>query len=592
MAFLNQVQFLNVILSHTVDCVALYIKLTHDAEIHEGGTSKYKKAEENVKYAGRVTKQFLKTMGTDDDGKVGAHLSKLRSLVEEEHKLSSALVLSTVLKIHTNVLSIRGDVKIISGRMESVQSTLIEVKNLLGPSKTDELKKLLGLSDETWSSRFRTCADRRIEGTGGWLLKHDDFTVWLSSSNGSYQLLAIEADSDYGKTYLATAVIVHIRQQAIQNQKLDMVAYYLFDKSSKSLTFGDIARAIIFQLCIQSAQFFAAADPEIQLLFGRTAQTGSVELWKRVIVDVASKMTDTTCFVVLDGLEHLDQRVYHDLRGALQASTAADHSLRILVTGNATSLRSIVRTVQPHGIISLDPQKYLNRGDLALVAAHYLTECEFFREQDGEDIEQYKIDVRDRLVHTVSGDYWFLTSRIGDLRQTQSKNEVEKVLSRGGGHRHNMVEANFFEITRRSSEEELIQLKEVLYLLAILDRLDIPMPRLSTVQQYVTRHGSTTNISRPTIVHTYPSLLVIDGHDRIGLATNDIAAYLVDQWDSSDVTQSLSPQKRGKFLIHEVCVCETLLTSYTLGCRCSAESNPAALEFIISSNNATSTRTR
>ncbi|KAF1918595.1 hypothetical protein BDU57DRAFT_566922 [Ampelomyces quisqualis] len=548
------VQFLNVILAHTVDCVALYIKLTQDAEIKCGGKSKTENMKERMNYAGRVTKQFVNTMATGDDGTVEAHLSKLRSLVEEEHKLSSALVLSTVLKIHTNVIAVRGDVNVISGRLETMQSILGEYKNLLGPSKTDELRKLLAISGENWSSRFRTCAERRIPGTGRWLLEHKDFTAWLASSDGSSQLLAIEADSDYGKTYLATAVIVHIRQYAIENQRLDMVAFYLFDKSSKSLTFGDIVRTVIFQLCIQSSQFFAIADRLIQSHLGRTAQTSSAELWSKIVVHVASQITDTTCFVVLDGLEHLDQRVYQDLRKALGASTTAGPSLRILLTGNATSLRDVVRAVIPAGIITLDPQTYLNRGDLALVATNYLAECDFFQEQDSEEMEQYMIEVRDRLVQTVSGDYYILSSRVGDMRRILSRDEIEEVLGRVSGQRHNTVEANLFEVARRSSEKDLIQLKEVLYLLAILDRLDMPMPQLPIVQQYITRRGGSSNISRPAIITKYPSLLKIDDHDRIGLATSDIAAYLLGEFDDSDVTQALSPQRRDAQLkaIHQL----------------------------------------
>jgi hypothetical protein len=370
MAVLIQVQFLNTILAHTVDCVALYIKLTQAAERECGGRPKLEQMKYAAKYAAKVTTQFLNTMATDDDRGVEAHLSKLRSLVEEEHKLSSALVLSTVLKIHKNVVAVRGDVNVISGRLEAVQNMLGEYKNLLGPSKTDELKKLLGLSGEPWSSRFRTCAERRIAGTGGWLLKHEDFAPWLSKSEGSPQILAIEAGSDYGKTYLATAVIVHIRQHAEQDQNLDIVAFYLFDKSAKSLTFGDIVRTSIFQLCVQSSQFFAIAHPLIQLYFGRTGQRSSVDLWIEIVVRVASMITDTKCYVVLDGLEHLDQRVYPELRNALRASSAASQSLRVLLTGNFTSLRSVVRTVGPHGVITLDPRTYLNRGDLALVAAN------------------------------------------------------------------------------------------------------------------------------------------------------------------------------------------------------------------------------
>ena len=193
-------QFLNVVIAHNIDCVALFVKMANESKL------KAKDTKDRLKHAGLVTAQFFKTMGGDDQG-VGDHLARLRTLVDEERKLSSALVLATVLKIHTDVIAIRGNVNTVTNQLHTMHE-------MIGPSKIEQLKKLLFIDGEPWNSRFRACADRRISGTGDWLMQHDLLAAWTFNPANDSQVLAIEAASRSGKTYLATAAIIHLREHA------------------------------------------------------------------------------------------------------------------------------------------------------------------------------------------------------------------------------------------------------------------------------------------------------------------------------------------------------------------------------------------
>lgn len=63
-------QFLNVMIAHTIDCFALFVKITNESKLKAGDTK------DRLKHAGLVTAQFFKTMGGDDQG-VGDHLARL-----------------------------------------------------------------------------------------------------------------------------------------------------------------------------------------------------------------------------------------------------------------------------------------------------------------------------------------------------------------------------------------------------------------------------------------------------------------------------------------------------------------------------------
>ena len=219
-------------------------------------------------------------MTSDDDGRVGYHMAKLRSLVEEEGKLSTALILSSVLKIHTDVIAVRGSVNTISAQLDTMHS-------MLGPSKTDQLKTILCITNEPWTSRFRTYDERRINGTGEWLLQLELLQNWACEPEGP-QTLAIEAVPNFGKTYLASSIIIHLRDRVQRDQKPVALAYYFFDKSSKSLSSGDIIRSIIYQFCTQNLQFFEIASPIIQQEKGSAvnlSDAASKKLWSSLIAN-------------------------------------------------------------------------------------------------------------------------------------------------------------------------------------------------------------------------------------------------------------------------------------------------------------------
>ncbi|KAL6703217.1 hypothetical protein ACN47E_010079 [Coniothyrium glycines] len=530
------VQFLNVILAHSIECVALFVRLTQESVPAARGTS------DRVKHITRVTKQFFLVMGTNDDRGVGASLAKLRALVEEEGKLSSALILATVLKIHTDVVAVRGGVNTMTGQLETMRDMLEEQGNLLGPSKADQLKKMLCITDESWRSRLRSYSERRIPGTGEWLLHHEMLMAWISDSAESRQVLAIEADSNSGKTYLAVAAIAHLRKREQENQTPANVAFCLFDTSSKKLTFGDVVRAISYQLCLQDLRFFDCAFPEIQSISEGPDTVSGVDLWRRIIVDIAIRTSESICYVVLDGLNFLDERDLASLGEALAVSSTATESLRILITGDAASLTTITRRYSQTLCSITLSSSYPNRRDVALVAEAHLADCGIFLgEERGTELLEYKADVCDRLVQITSGDYYILLSRIGDIRRVLSSDEVETVLNRTYERRHDAIAHNLSSLATRLSKGEVFQLRETLHLLSVLSRLGAAMPHLSVVERYLRSLGATPNLTKASIESVFPSLLALDDQENLALSTDDIAAYIIPALENGEALHTLSP---------------------------------------------------
>ncbi|KAJ8118468.1 hypothetical protein OPT61_g548 [Boeremia exigua] len=523
------VQFLNVIIAHTIDCVALFVNITNESERKAGSFT------DRIKHAALVTEQFFNTMGSNDDKGVGQHLDKLRSLVEEEHRLSSALVLATVLKIQTDVTAVRGGV-------ETITDQLHTMRDMVGPSKIEQLQKLLHIDSETWKTRFRDCADRRISGTGEWLMQHELLMAWISSSAADSRILAIEAASNTGKTYLATAAIDHLGKHATQSGARATVAFYLFDQTSRQLTAGDVVRAIVYQLCAQDDRFCDITFPIIQ----QTSQDtlSSKALWKQLVLDVIPNIAHFRSYIVLDGLDLMDERRFAELCDVLAESDAGCQALRFLLTGNDFCLGTVTeRTLYSVAKVSLD-HTYPNSKDFMLVASAYLADCALFSKRTESDaLLHYKTSVSERLVQMVSGDYYVLLSCIGDLRRARSQDEVERALRTANKKRQDAIQRNLSSLVELISNDQLLQLKRILHLLAVLHRLGVAMPHLSAVEQVLRTEFP---LQKSDIESTYFSLLTLNDRNHLSLATNEIAEYLLVDSQDSEVTHAQALHRSGR----------------------------------------------
>ncbi|THU82633.1 hypothetical protein K435DRAFT_971883 [Dendrothele bispora CBS 962.96] len=69
------------------------------------------------------------------------------------------------------------------------------------------------------STNYVTARDKRVEGTGTWLLNHPQFIQWKKTGH----LFWLQGKAGSGKTFLCTNVITHLQNQGHQ------VFYYYFD---------------------------------------------------------------------------------------------------------------------------------------------------------------------------------------------------------------------------------------------------------------------------------------------------------------------------------------------------------------------------
>ncbi|KAK1751179.1 hypothetical protein QBC47DRAFT_308588, partial [Echria macrotheca] len=154
--------------------------------------------------------------------------------------------------------------------------------------------------------------DRRVHGTGEWLVQHPDFLHWRDSQRST--LLWVHGKAGSGKSHLAARVI-HDLQQQREDPGATALAYVYCSstRSDTPINFNNFLASILAQLYDQLPLF-----EDIHALSSR-ATSGSKEGPQRTEmkewITVARTKFDS-CFIVVDGLDecsHLEDNHFEDL---------------------------------------------------------------------------------------------------------------------------------------------------------------------------------------------------------------------------------------------------------------------------------------
>ena len=536
-------------MAQTLDCVGLFIKLTHKTERETESTRL--RLISKTKCAGRIAKQFLTTMADGDDAGVSDHMESLRNLVVQEGQLATTVILTSVLGIRKDMGTVQGTVNNVSEKLSLVQKMITDHTPSLSQSRVDQLKKYFCVTLEPWNESFRSRAECCVTGTGSWLLDHSTFAAWTNTEVGAPPLFAIEAGSNSGKTYLATFVITHLHERALVKNPQPTIAFYYIDQSSKDLTAAAIIRAIAYQLCTQNTRFSELSAPIIEeMMRGKhdLSSSSAIDLWAKLIVEVSCRLADSSFYIVLDGLNLIADAQLRILSEALASSNKAELGLRILLTGNANCLVHIPRFAHDSlSKISLG-SGYPNRKDVVLVTEAELARCDYFSGNfDSPELREDMASVRNLLVKAVDGDYYRLHMRVDEIRHLSFKSEIDRVLSRASDDRETTIKRHFVNLAVRVSPAELAKFRYALHFLAVMNILGVSMPHSIVLEQYcATEQDSAASVKRA--LSADPGLISIDANGRLSLATNEISTFLLPTAETNQTTIQIPQHAREKQL--------------------------------------------
>ncbi|KAL8787748.1 MAG: hypothetical protein Q9213_002068 [Squamulea squamosa] len=180
----------------------------------------------------RALKSVLITFQTDED-------QQLQRIASQDAKLSAVAILSDA-EILNRLQVLEGPVHRIADQTAKYTETL----------KDTRYREILDwLSPLRYIEHQKRHSERRLQGSGEWLLNGEVYLNWQSSSVSSMFLLHGMAGS--GKTSLASAVVDSILSQCSNQGPPAMLAYIYCSKSATEVELSDpeeIMRSIVRQL--------------------------------------------------------------------------------------------------------------------------------------------------------------------------------------------------------------------------------------------------------------------------------------------------------------------------------------------------------
>ncbi len=247
---------------------------------------------------------------------------------------------------------------------------------------------------ELYDKKLDWLRNRAVDNCAEWLFQNDGFVEWLDSTKKSVSWFWLQGIPGAGKTYLAAAAIDHTKQH---HRTLFAFASYL---NKNNLTALSVIQTFIFQA--------AEADREFQSLLVESKErelkgnTGHAAGMLKSYV----KMADGPTYIVMDGLDEMDEDERQILLWQLGDLARHCENLRLLISSRAEddisrALRDTATSVQVNEQNGVGLQNYINHRIDDWIARHSVDEDTKREIYDLVSPLSEKADGRMRLIHCV-----------------------------------------------------------------------------------------------------------------------------------------------------------------------------------------------
>ena len=513
-------------LDQFVRIMTLSYKLTHSWQQGDGGfRGKLKKA------GGRVV-AFVKVGAYGDDSGVKSAMAAFEMCVSDISGVQIDIIHRDLSDAAKNICVIEETV----GKIYSNTQDIVKAVDKLGEAQASEkiserVQKSLGIDDK--NVRLHVSADDEyssmMDGTATWLFERNDYSEWEDVTKGtvSNSILSIAAPAGYGKSYLAHAIITRLNENTESWKKHQTVrtAWYYLSKDYKATDHA--LRHIIWELGQADTAYLRFIDKGND----KSKDLRSLknpELWTRVVTAYGtSRPEPEVFFIVLDGLENVDDGFREDLVKVLAESQHADSvlQLRFLLTGDQSTLQQMQRDAKmTWAIVDLLPDSktpsasLAHQRDIKRFVEQQLDRAPMFKNDTSKNTEEIKARISRELPKAARGSYTHIEQQIREINRAEDMSEVEQLLKRLDRDGKEIINEEINRLNRQLGGPRIHHLNEILAWVSVAQEA----LNIGTVRAVLELKFGAEGIKDPgTWVKKYcPRLLDLDsggesGHDNL-----------------------------------------------------------------------------
>jgi hypothetical protein len=169
----------------------------------------------------------------------------------------------------------------------------------------------------------REIKNTHVNGTGDWILKDPAYQAWTKEES---TLLWMRGPAGIGKSFLSYAVLTDLEANLKEN-KSKSCAYFFFREEISSLTSWDEALSCLaYQIAEQDPKYGESLAAELSKVDSKE------NLWTRLFSARLPEKSDSTVFLVLDGIDEIaDKEEQEKVIASLRQVADEKLNIRILI---------------------------------------------------------------------------------------------------------------------------------------------------------------------------------------------------------------------------------------------------------------------
>ncbi|KAM5491983.1 hypothetical protein MaudMau93_001732 [Microsporum audouinii] len=491
----------------------------------------------------------LEVFSFGSDKGVSAELSKLETLVQNETKMSIALILESAKisegKITAGFSDVKSSIGIVDSKLDNIDGHMENVSSFLekydlaerrkdqeglSQQREDKIKAALKIDKEIWRTYQEDYMSNIVPGTGQWLLNDPQFSAWTNPNTKTQPIIGLKAKEGYGKSYLSSAAIRHLyRLYPPGNQDTRMsVAYYFFGGTALQSTEKSVTtalRSIVWQLTQNDAVY----QKNVASVCDKPEEFGnSLELWKQLVVNFSLK-TNAVFYIVLDGIEELDTEIGKPLvevfRDISLMANEGMMTVRLFITGRPTIFAEA--ETAPGVSLSTIELGTRNKEDIEIFIEMRMDNMEVLKNKEKQEIKELRSLVKTGLANGSQGDYFQLNYLLTEISKKRRKKEIQEVLEHAGEDREATIAREIDQLNHTLGYEDIQDLVEILGWVMGSKRAPF-LKTLEGVLLIKNGEGSLMPLEEQ-VRNKYSSLLEIAEYDSVILRSKAIGEFFRKQ---------------------------------------------------------------